>query len=94
MFRKESFHTLKYSQTLYLLLEGDNGDKDKDDNGDNANSVEIDNTTTNTRSALTNVPNWKNNNALIKSWRDVNVDSCRSENLVCSCKNSIMLEQL
>ena len=73
---------MKYSQTLYLLLEGDNGDKDKDDNVDNANSVEIDTTTTNTRGALTNVLNWKNNNALIKLWRDVNVDSCRSENLV------------
>ena len=82
MFRKESFHTLKYSQTLYLLLEGDNGDKDKDDNGDNANSVEIDNIITNTRGALTNALSWKNNNALIKLWRDVNVDSCRSENLV------------
>ena len=85
---------MRYSQTLYLLLEGDNGDKDKDDNGNNANSVEIDNTTTNTRGALINVTNWKNNNALIKSWRDVDVDSCRSENLVCSCKNSIMLKQL
>ena len=63
-------------------MEGDNGDKDKDDNGDNANSVEIDNIITNTRGALTNALSWKNNNALIKSWRDVDVDSCRSENLV------------
>ena len=77
MFRKESFHTLKYSQTLCLLLEGDNGDKDKDDNGDNANSVEIDNITTNTRGALTNVPNWKNNNALIKLILFVERCQCR-----------------
>ena len=42
-FIKEIFHTLKYSQTLYLPQEGDNGDEDEDDNGENTNNMDIEN---------------------------------------------------
>ena len=65
MFGNESFHTLKYSQMLYLPLEGDNGDEDEDDNGDNANSMEIDNATQSSSSNKQRLHNSKASNKLL-----------------------------